>query len=120
MRRGMPKRGNWPQFIPFVPLARKMQRLECRTTMRKMGDDTQRVQFRKEADDARLRGLLSPDALTVSLVSAFAGDRPLFEEERKVLSDMEERRKDLFFTDLLYATTHQFFEIGRASCRERV
>jgi hypothetical protein len=74
-----------------------------------MGDDTQRVQFRKEADDARLRGLLSPDALTVSLVSAFAGDRPLSEEERKVLSDMEERRKDLFFTDLLYATTHQFF-----------
>jgi diguanylate cyclase (GGDEF)-like protein len=74
-----------------------------------MAEDTQRVQFRKEADDARLRGLLSPGALTVGLVSAFAGDRPLSEEEHGVLRDMEERRKDLFFTDLLYAVTHQFF-----------
>jgi diguanylate cyclase (GGDEF)-like protein len=64
---------------------------------------------RKEADDARLRGLLSPDALTVSLVSAFAGDRPLSEEESRVIGDLEERRKELFFTDLLYTVTHQFF-----------
>jgi diguanylate cyclase (GGDEF)-like protein len=67
------------------------------------------AQPRKETDEARLRGLLSPDALTVDLVSAFAGDRPLSEEESRVLIDVEERRKDLFFTDLLYAVTHQFF-----------
>jgi len=67
------------------------------------------AQPRKEADDARLRGLLSPDALTVGLVSAFAGDRPLSAEEGRVICDLEERRKELFFTDLLYAVTHQFF-----------
>ena len=79
------------------------------------------AQPRKEADDARLRGLLSPDALTVGLVSAFAGDRPLSAEEGRVICDLEERRKELFFTDLLYAVTHQFFApaVARALWNDR-
>jgi diguanylate cyclase (GGDEF)-like protein len=62
-----------------------------------------------ETDADRLRGLLAHDALSVDLVSAFAGDRPLSEAEESLLSSFRERRGDLFFPDLLYAITHQHF-----------
>jgi len=66
-------------------------------------------QSRDETDADRLRGILAHDALSVSLVSAFAGDRPLTAAEESLLSDFRENRGELFFSDVLYAITHQYF-----------
>jgi len=62
-----------------------------------------------ETDGDRLRGILAHDALSVGLVSAFAGDRPMTEAEESLLSDLKQSRGALFFSDLLYAITHQYF-----------
>ena len=62
-----------------------------------------------ECDADRLRGILAIDALSVGLVSAVAGDRPLTEAEESLLSKLKESRGELFFPDLLYAITHQYF-----------
>jgi diguanylate cyclase (GGDEF)-like protein len=62
-----------------------------------------------ETDVDRLRGILAGDALSVDLVSAFAGDRRLTNTEEAMLSNLQKRRKELFFSDLLYAVTHQHF-----------
>jgi diguanylate cyclase (GGDEF)-like protein len=62
-----------------------------------------------ETDTDRLRGILAHDALSVDLVSAFAGARPLTEAEEVSLSDLKESRGEIFFSDLLYAVTHQYF-----------
>ena len=62
-----------------------------------------------ETDADRLRGILAYDALSVDVVSAVAGDRPMTGDEEAFLSDLRKRRKQLFFSDLLYAITHQFF-----------
>jgi diguanylate cyclase (GGDEF)-like protein len=62
-----------------------------------------------ETDTDRLRGILAYDALSVDAVSAFAGDRPMTEAEESLLSSMKESRGELFFSDLLYTITHQFF-----------
>ena len=62
-----------------------------------------------ESDGDRLRGLLAPDALSVDLVSALAGDRPVTPNEEETVRDLSTRRGDKFFSDLLYAITHQFF-----------
>ncbi|MBN1674045.1 MAG: GGDEF domain-containing protein [Kiritimatiellae bacterium] len=62
-----------------------------------------------ETDTDRLRGILALDALSVGLVSALAGDRPLTEAEESSLSKLKEGRGELFFPDLLYAITHQYF-----------
>jgi len=64
---------------------------------------------RPEDAASRLRGLTLHDALSVDLVSAYAGDRPLAEEEENELASLLEIRGDLFYSDLLYAITHQFF-----------
>ncbi len=42
-------------------------------------------------------------------MSAFAGDRPLTEADESLLSHLKESRGELFFCDLLYAMTHQYF-----------
>ncbi len=64
---------------------------------------------RDESDADRLRGILAYDALSVDVVSAFAGDRPMTEAEEFLLFDLKESRGEMFFSDLLYAITHQFF-----------
>jgi diguanylate cyclase (GGDEF)-like protein len=48
------------------------------------------------------------------MVSAFAGDRPLTEVEESSLYDLKKRRGELFFSDLLYAVTHQYFSPAAA------
>ena len=63
----------------------------------------------RETDADRLRGLLAPDALSVGLVSALAGDRPLTEAESLIIKTLQTKRGDRFYSDLLYAVTHQFF-----------
>ena len=63
----------------------------------------------EETDADRLRGITARDALSVGLVSAFAGDRPLTEAEKSILSGLKVSRGEQFFPDLLYAITHQYF-----------
>ncbi|MHC4605342.1 MAG: GGDEF domain-containing protein [Planctomycetota bacterium] len=64
---------------------------------------------RDETDADRLRGITAHDALSIDLVSALAEDRPLTECESSVLSKLRDDRGELFFSDLLYAITHQYF-----------
>ena len=70
-------------------------------------DRTSRPQQDHDAD--RLRGLLAPDALSLDLVSALAGDRPLTEAEKGFLLEQKTKRAEQFFSDILYVVTHQYF-----------
>ena len=63
-----------------------------------------------ESDTDRLGGLLADDALSLDLVSAFAGDRPLTKAEKVYFNNLKEKRGDTFFSDLLYVVTHQNFQ----------
>jgi diguanylate cyclase (GGDEF)-like protein len=63
----------------------------------------------EETDSDRRRGILSDSALSVGLVSALAGDRPLTQAEENRLVDLKKCRGLRFFSDLLYSITHQYF-----------
>jgi len=63
----------------------------------------------EETDADRRRGILDDHALSVELVSAFAGDRPLTRAETRRLEERKLARGRSFFSDLLYAVTHQYF-----------
>jgi diguanylate cyclase (GGDEF)-like protein len=56
-----------------------------------------------------LDSLHEENVLTLDLVSAFAGDRPLTEFETLHLDDVKKSRGDEFFTDLLYSISHECF-----------
>jgi len=58
----------------------------------------------EETDADRRRGILSLD-----LVSALAGDRPLTKAEKNRLGNLKKSRGLRFFSDLLYSITHQYF-----------
>lgn len=62
-----------------------------------------------ETDADRRRGILADSALSLDLVSAFSGDRPLTEAEKNRLGDLKKSRGLTFFSDLLYSITHQYF-----------
>lgn len=64
----------------------------------------------EETDKDRLDSLLSTDVLTLDLVSALAGDRPLTKAEALLLDNKKNSLGNKFFSDLLYAITHQYFE----------
>lgn len=64
-----------------------------------------------ETDSDRLRGITNINALSVSMVSAFAKDRPMRKSEEIFISDMQKTRGKYFFSDLLYAVTHQYFPV---------
>lgn len=68
----------------------------------------------EETDADRRRGILAIDALSLDLVSALAGDRPLLDTETDRLNALQKSRGALFYSDLLYSITHQYFpqEIG--------
>jgi diguanylate cyclase (GGDEF)-like protein len=53
--------------------------------------------------------MLADDALSLDLVSALAGDRPLKEAEKSHLDHLKKSRGLIFFSDLLYSITHQYF-----------
>ena len=63
----------------------------------------------EESDADRRRRILDDNALSVDLVSALAGDRLLTETEKNHLDDLKKSRGLIFFSDLLYSITHQFF-----------
>jgi len=63
----------------------------------------------EETDSDRRRGILDDSALSLDLVSALAGDRPLTEAEKSCLVDLQKSRGRRFFSDLFYSITHQHF-----------
>ncbi|MBN2269782.1 MAG: GGDEF domain-containing protein [Sedimentisphaerales bacterium] len=74
----------------------------------KNGNDRDPLPY-AETDGDRLRGIVSPVALSVDLVSALAGDRTPTEVEQRLLASMRIHRGQRFFSDVLYALTHQYF-----------
>lgn len=62
-----------------------------------------------ESDGSRLRRSIDHEGLSVELVSAWAGDRPLTDDERDHISQYRAQRGSLFFSDLLYAISHHHF-----------
>jgi diguanylate cyclase (GGDEF)-like protein len=63
-----------------------------------------------ETDSDRLDGLLSSDVLSLDLVSAFAGDRKLTKDETELIEIKRNDLRNRFYSELLYAITHQHFE----------
>jgi diguanylate cyclase (GGDEF)-like protein len=63
----------------------------------------------EEAIFEQLDGLAGDKALTLDLVSAIAGDREMSKTEKKFIEDFKNDRGDKFYSELLYAVTHQFF-----------
>ena len=63
----------------------------------------------EETDADRLRGILDINALSVDLVSALAGDRPLTKAEENRLAVLRKSRGLRYFSDILYSITHQYF-----------
>ena len=63
----------------------------------------------EETDADRRRGVLAEKALSLDLVSAFAGDRALTQAEKNFLAEVKKKRNRLFFSDLIYSVTHQYF-----------
>ena len=69
-----------------------------------------------ESATDRLRKLTTTDVMSVELVSAFAGDRDMTEDERALMRVQQDHRGSVFFSDLLYAISHHYFapEIAEA------
>lgn len=63
----------------------------------------------EETDADRQRGMLAEDALSLDLVAALAGDRPLSSAEKQRLDEHKRIRGPRYFSDLLYSVTHQYF-----------
>ncbi|MBM9511916.1 GGDEF domain-containing protein [Desulfogranum marinum] len=63
----------------------------------------------RETEADRRRNILDDSALSIGLVSAFAGGRLLTKEEVHRLDDLKKERGHDFFSDLLYSVSHQYF-----------
>lgn len=64
----------------------------------------------EETDNDRLSALRGTDILTIDLVSALAGDRPLKKADAIQMDKSKTRLGNRFYSDILYAITHQNFE----------
>lgn len=62
-----------------------------------------------ESEVSRLEQILSGRAPSLDQVSAYAGDRPMTDVERCFFDEVRQQRGEQFFSDLLYAVTHQVF-----------
>lgn len=62
-----------------------------------------------EDDSIRLRATINPDAVSIDLVSAFAGDRPMTKTETAHLQNQIDKRGKALFSDLLFAVSHHYF-----------
>lgn len=71
--------------------------------------EADRLAAQEESSADRLRRVTTPNAMSVELVSAFAGDWDLTEADRVLIRAQREGRGEVFFSDLLYAVTHQYF-----------
>jgi diguanylate cyclase (GGDEF)-like protein len=68
-----------------------------------------RTSARLESSRDRLRRTVTPDAMSVELVSAFAGDRDMTQAERAHVGSQIEARGGVFYSDLFYAISHHYF-----------
>ena len=68
------------------------------------------LSFEENGDDRR-RGALAEYALSLDMVSAFAGDRPLTETDNARLRSIRKIRGDRFISDVLYSITHQDYPV---------
>jgi hypothetical protein len=66
--------------------------------------DNDDERFSEETDSDRRRGVLVDNALSVELVSAFSGDRPLTEAEKNYFAELEKTRGLRFYSDLFYCS----------------
>lgn len=57
----------------------------------------------------RVRMLSGPGGMGIEVVSAFAGDRAMTDEESELMSARRSARGAAFFSDLLYAISHRYF-----------
>lgn len=57
----------------------------------------------------RLSSLGHDSTLTLDLVSAFAGDRPLNDAEKNRIENLQSTRGENFYPDILYSITHECF-----------
>ncbi len=64
---------------------------------------------RDESGADRMRRTITPEAIRVELVSAFAGDREATEADGERIRAHKDGRGDLFFSDLIYAVSHHYF-----------
>lgn len=72
--------------------------------------DQDNLSISEETDADRRQGILdNTRGLSLELVSAFAGDRPLTEAEKNRLGDLKKSHGFRLFSDLLYSITHQYF-----------
>ncbi|OGR04270.1 MAG: hypothetical protein A2284_00355 [Deltaproteobacteria bacterium RIFOXYA12_FULL_61_11] len=62
-----------------------------------------------ECNIDRLRRTTTPEGMSVELVSAFAGDRSMTEEEKREINEQQTVRGLLFYSDLFYAISHHYF-----------
>jgi hypothetical protein len=62
-----------------------------------------------ERDADRLRRSTTPDAMSVELVSSFAGDSEMTDAESERIRAMQDARGGTFYSDLLYAISHHYF-----------
>lgn len=74
-----------------------------------MNDQNDNSLFIEETDADRRRGILDDHGLSLDLVAALAGDRPITELEKNRFGDLKKNRGLRFFSDLLYSITHQYF-----------
>lgn len=65
--------------------------------------------FSGQIDVDRLGYYLAECALPLDLVSAYAGDRHMTEDERSHIEELKRTRGDEFFSDLLYTLSHEYF-----------
>ncbi len=63
----------------------------------------------EETAAERLQGLLADDVLSLDMVSALAGDRQLTDVEQDWFAAFGRSRGRQYYSDLLYAITHQYF-----------
>lgn len=68
-----------------------------------------RALAKDEVSGDRLRRTVTSDAMSVELVSAFAGDREMTEAERTRVVAQIKARGGVFFSDLFYAISHHYF-----------
>jgi len=64
---------------------------------------------RNESDSDRLRKMIAPNAISIDLVSAFAGDREMTETERIHICEYKNNRNAAFFSDIFYIISHHYF-----------
>lgn len=62
-----------------------------------------------ERDADRLRRSTTPDAMSVELVSSYAGDCEMTDAESERIRSLQDTRGTAFYSDLLYAISHQYF-----------